>query len=74
MNQLREWMGECQRCYKNVDMYTMSMFDVTLICLECADSEKEWPEYSRARQADENAIRSGDFNYKGIGLKRNEDR
>ena len=66
MNQIREWSGKCQRCFSPSDCYTMSMLDVSLICLVCADLEREDPNYSRAREAEEAAIRSGDFNYKGI--------
>ncbi len=40
MIQLREWTGRCQRCFKKSDEYTMSMFDVSLICEECNSSER----------------------------------
>ena len=69
MNQLREWCGQCQECGKQTDSYTMSMFDVSLICMECADAEQEDPRYVEARAADEQAIRSGNYNFKGIGRK-----
>ena len=74
MNQLREWEGNCQRCYVKTDVYTMSMFDVALVCFECADSEKDHPDYEKARNADEEAIRLGNTNFKGIGYKKNESR
>ena len=72
MNQIREWEGECQRCSVKTGTYTMSMFDVSLICFDCADSEKKYPKYSEARQADEKAIREGNFNFEGIGQKKDE--
>ncbi len=40
MNQLREWNGKCQNCFTPTEQHTMSMFDVRLICLECAEQER----------------------------------
>jgi hypothetical protein len=40
MNQLREWTGKCQHCFEACEKYTMSMFDVSLICLKCCEDEK----------------------------------
>jgi hypothetical protein len=45
MNQIREWEGKCQRCFKETDSHTMSRYDVTLICLECAESEESDTDY-----------------------------
>tara|TARA_A100001037_G_C15112099_1_gene619500 strand:+ start:695 stop:874 length:180 start_codon:yes stop_codon:yes gene_type:complete len=44
MNQIREWEGFCQSCFSATVEYTMSMYDVTLICLKCAENEKKYPE------------------------------
>ncbi len=41
MNQLREWDGNCQRCMIEVDAYTMSLYDVRLICADCAKVEQK---------------------------------
>ena len=43
MNQLREWQGKCQHCFEACESYTMSMFDVSLICLKCSENEKRLP-------------------------------
>lgn len=40
MNQLREWTGICQRCFKKSEKYTMSMLDVSLICEDCNSGER----------------------------------
>ena len=52
MNQMRDWTGSCQRCYRPTNMHTMSMFDVSLICMQCADAERKHPQYSKAEEAE----------------------
>ena len=72
MNQVRDWTGTCHRCFKESTVHTMSMFDVSLICMDCADAEKLHPDYSRARDADHNAIKAGDYNFEGIGYNQSD--
>jgi hypothetical protein len=67
MNQIRPWSGKCQRCSVEAKMYTMSMFDVSLICMDCAATEKIHPEYSKAQKAECDAIKKGNTNFEGIG-------
>ena len=67
MNQIKDWDGKCQRCYCVTDMHIMSMFDVSLICIECSDKEKGHPRYPAASEAEAAAVRSGDTNFQGIG-------
>lgn len=58
----------CDRCGKELtDGRIMSMFNEDCICMECKKKETELPEYAAARQADCEAIKGGDYNYKGIG-------
>ena len=57
----------CQRCGENTIVTIMSMFNTQTICLDCSDAEKKDPRYEAARAADEAAIRSGNYNFKGIG-------
>jgi len=59
---------ECQRCHAKTFATIMSMFNTEEICLDCKDAEKVRPDYDAAVKADEDAIRAGDFNFKGIGL------
>jgi hypothetical protein len=59
---------ECQRCHKGTFRTILSMFTMEEICKECEDAEKQRPDYEAAKQADEDAIRSGDFNFRGIGF------
>lgn len=67
MNQIREWNGTCQRCYSLSELHTMSMFDVSLICLKCADGEKTHPQYKNAEKAEIKAVKQGNLNFAGIG-------
>ena len=57
----------CDRCGKPLVTRTMSMFNTDVICLECKEKEKNDPRYEQAREAELNAIRRGNFNFKGIG-------
>ena len=41
MNQIRDWDGKCQKCMKETDKHTMSLWDVALICIECSQREVE---------------------------------
>ena len=61
----------CDRCRKSLSAgRTMSMFNTEVICLECKEAERRRPDYAEAEKADVEAIRKGDFNFPGIGLKR----
>lgn len=57
----------CPRCGRETKAHIMSMFNEQDICLDCADAEEKDPRYQQAREADEAAIRAGNFNFKGIG-------
>ncbi len=41
MNQVRKWTGKCQVCGIECEHHTMSLFDVSLICMQCSDREKQ---------------------------------
>lgn len=60
----------CDRCGKPLtDGRTMSMYNTDCICIDCKRKETERPDYKTACAADAEAIKKGDFNYKGIGLE-----
>lgn len=46
----------------------MSYFNTDEICLECADRERAHPQFQQARDAELEACKNGDYNYRGIGL------
>ena len=60
----------CDRCGKETNVYIMSMFNSDEICMECKAAEKLRPDYKAAVEADEAAIRGGNYNFRGIGLKK----
>lgn len=64
---MTEWRGNCQRCYKESSSYTMSWFNESLICDECSDKESDHPRYVEAKEEELKAVKSGNFNFKGIG-------
>lgn len=60
-------MARCQRCYKETFATIMSMFDTKMICMDCAQKERSHPEYQKAKEAELNAVKNGNYNYQGIG-------
>jgi hypothetical protein len=58
---------KCDRCGKDTISVICSMFNTEDICDECQIKEKAHPKYKRARQAEENAVKAGNFNFIGIG-------
>lgn len=58
----------CNRCTKPAFSRTMSMFDTSMICIDCKAKEKQHPDYTKARDAELEAVRNGDLNFPGIGL------
>ena len=71
-HRLKERQGNpmaCERCGKETAVTIMSMFNKQTICLECKEAEKQRPDYKDAVAADEAAIRAGNYNFEGIGLK-----
>ncbi len=61
----------CDRC--GGDLSTgriMSMFNTEVICMACKEKERQRPDYRQALQADRDAIRRGDRNFPGIGMKK----
>ena len=61
---------KCQRCGKETLVHTMSMFNTEEICMECKEKERKHPMYEAAREADRQAVLSGNYNFKGIGKPR----
>ena len=54
--------GNCKRC-NNSNWSTWSFFNDDQICAECAEYEKNDPDYADCREAEAEAIRNGDNNY-----------
>ena len=58
----------CDRCGAPLKVRTMSMYNTDVICMACKEKERKRSDYREAVEADNAAIRRGDFNFKGIGL------
>lgn len=58
----------CKRCGKEGRVSTMSYFDTSIICVKCFKKELRHPDYERARNAENEAVRNGIMNFRGIGL------
>ena len=57
----------CDRCGGNLaGGRTMSMYSTECICMACKKQEKARPDYKEAEQAELDAVKQGNFNYKGI--------
>ena len=59
----------CDRCDAELAVRTMSMLNGDVICMRCKEKERQRSDYCKAVEADNAAIRRGDRNFKGIGLK-----
>lgn len=61
-------MRKCERCGAETSTTTGSMFNTEMICMACKRTERDHPLYPAARDAEHNAVKSGDYNFPGIGL------
>ena len=66
---MKPWKGRCQRCYTKTNCYTMSWYNEQLICTECDQKEHKRKDIKKAKDAEFAAVKSGNRNFKGIGLK-----
>ena len=58
----------CDRCGAQLTGgRTMSMFNTDCICMKCAKEERARSDYGKARDAEVDAVRNGDRNFRGIG-------
>jgi hypothetical protein len=58
---------KCDRCHKPTLSTIMSKFNEEAICTDCKLREAAHPKYKEACEAEEAAIRAGNYNYPGIG-------
>lgn len=58
----------CDRCGGPLQVSTMSTFNTQRICMGCKRNEEAHPDYEKARKAEQEAVRSGNYNFPGIGL------
>lgn len=61
----------CSRCGGDLKGgRTMSAYNEDCICMDCARKETQREDYKEARDADNAAIKAGNYNFKGIGYKK----
>lgn len=62
--------NHCDRCGNELKSgRIMSMFNEDCICRECKTKETRNDSYKKARDAEHEAVKSGNYNFKGIGYK-----
>lgn len=58
----------CDRCGGSLaEGRTMSMYNEDCICMKCKEAERKRADYKRAQDADNEAVKNGNYNFKGIG-------
>ena len=62
--------NNCDRCGKDLKGgRIMSAFSEECICIDCSDKEKQDPDYEKARIIENEEIKKGNYNFKGIRNK-----
>ena len=57
----------CDRCKGTLEKgRIMSMYNEQCLCMACKEKEQQRPDYAQAVDADNQQIREGNYNYKGI--------
>jgi len=57
----------CDRCKGDLaNGRIMSMFNKQVLCMKCKDLETKDEDYKKAVQADNDEIKKGNYNFKGI--------
>ena len=59
--------GNCHRCGKETHSFTMSWFSTESICLDCSDEENNHADIELAKAVELAHVKSGNYNYPGIG-------
>lgn len=66
---MKKFMAQkCDRCGEKKSSFSMSMFNTDWICIECQHIETKHRDYPKARRAELEACKQGNYNYEGIGL------
>lgn len=63
---------EVPRCGTETNATIMSMYNTEEICIDCKALEEMRPDYKGAVEIERAAVRRGDYNFPGIGLRKNE--
>ena len=67
------YVEKCERCGEPTEGVTiMSMFNEDIICMKCKEEERKHPDYKKATDAEMEALKRGERNFKGIGYEKKE--
>jgi hypothetical protein len=58
----------CDRCFKETGGTTGSYFNTDTICFACREKEEQHPMFEEARRVELEAVKGGNYNFRGIGL------
>lgn len=57
---------KCDRCEQNVTHLIMSRLNIDWLCEHCVKKEKSHPRYKEAYRKEQEEVKKGNFNYKGL--------
>ena len=63
---MKDWHGECHRCQKKTNVYSMSYFNTQLICTGCQKTEQEDPNFKKAKEHEAKQVQRGNWNFEGL--------
>ena len=58
----------CERCGSEMSVHTLSWFNKQNICLKCDEEELKHPDIKHAKKVENEHVKNGDYNFKGVGL------
>lgn len=64
----------CDCCHTSLEgkARIMSMYNDDCLCPDCKEEEKKRPDYQKAVDAENAEIKKGNYNFPGIGIKKEE--
>ena len=63
----------CDRCGGSLkNGRIMSMFNTDCICIKCKREERAREDYSFASESEQEEVKKGNHNFKGVGYERNQ--
>lgn len=62
---------KCERCFMPGNVSRMSIFNTQMICSKCQEKEEAHPDFKKAKDAELDSVKRGDYNFPGIGLPNN---
>ena len=59
---------KCDRCHEEIKFFSkMSVFNRDILCSDCLEEEIHHPDYQYAKEKELEAVKSGNYNFHGIG-------